>query len=498
MKVPYTALIEALGSRRVSACITVLAVGLLVSPSIGGTIIKLNEGDPHPSWAHARINNLGHVALVKATTSNYSGGVWLWTGDWSALASYVGTYVSVADRRKPPLQFNDLDRIAYSGSSYKTYLFDLSGQVSLGTEPSKLDYYIDVNNSNQIAAYSWNGSATRVYAADSPYSSYVVAAQASNISYACVVLNDVGQIAYSRSTTIYRYTPGAGSAAVDSFNYTALDMDNLGRIIHLRDGNKVMLDNMILRNSANVVNGGEYGQVAVSDNGRYVAWTENAGAKWEDWDLWTLVDGMPTNLTQGAYGTVYNPDVNNEGKIVFAGAVTSQLSSSPYGSNVYMYAPDGDEPAVYNGHFNGNTLFGWTPIVEGLATVALVETSTGGFAARLTAGSPAALKQTLIIAAGTAELAFDFDFLSADGALTVTLDGVLLATLTANDDTQAGFTRLALSGAIGANPSLEFRFDGPAGAAVYLDNVTVIPEPATLALLALGGLAMLRRRRLER
>ena len=449
----------------------------LLASTAGAQITKLNAGDPHPSWGSPRINNVGHVALVRGITSSYSGGAWLWTGSWGALAPYAGSAVERwSSRNMPPMALNDLDRIGTCDGNTKTHLFGLGGEISLGTEPTRLDYVIDLNNANQIAAYSWNSNSHRIYAADDPYAAYTAAVQASGIDTRCVVINDSGQIAYRLlgTMTLYRYTPGSGSASVGASNHTSFDMDDAGLIIHLRDSNKVMLDDMILRSSGDVELGGEHGAVAVSDNGRYVAWTENAGPQWSGWNLWTLLDGIPTNLTLGAYGTVYNPDVNNEGKIVFAGANPDQLWSSPYGSDVFLYTPSGSKPAVYNGHFNGNTLFGWVPSVQGAASVTLVPLAAGDFGVQLTAGSPAAIEQQLDLVAGTTRLGLDIDFQSAAGALTLSVDGVTLATLTPADDTQAGFTRVERDATLGDMSLLRLSFDGPAGAAIRIDNITLV------------------------
>ena len=79
--------------------------------------------------------------------------------------------------------------------------------------------------------------------------------------------------------------------------------------------------------------------------------------------------------------------------------------------------------------------------------------------------------------------------------ITVTLD------LGANGSVEGTFTS---TGAPSANPFTDLRFGGPsnlssAGGGAWFDNITLstvaVPEPGSLALLGLGGLAMIRRRR---
>ncbi|RPJ44540.1 MAG: hypothetical protein EHM19_06590, partial [Candidatus Latescibacterota bacterium] len=116
-----------------------------------GTFTKLNEGDPHPSWGVSRINNAGHVAMTKGTTSAYSGAAWLWTGSWSTLRSFPGSSVGNFIF-KPRLELNDRDRIAYATGGDAVRVADTTGVVTLGAAPTSLNYFIDIDNDNRIAA----------------------------------------------------------------------------------------------------------------------------------------------------------------------------------------------------------------------------------------------------------------------------------------------------------------------------------------------------------
>lgn len=462
--------------------VPILLIGLAglvtTGPATAGTFVKLNAGDPWPSWGVPRINNLGHVALIKATTSAYSGGVWLWTGEWSTLQSYsgasMGNFIFT-----PRLELNDQDRIAYATGGDAVRIADVSGVITLGTAPTSLNYFIDINNDNRIAPYSWAGTnQNRIYTSDSPYSSYTLAGGPGNLYILCITINDAGQVAYrpnGASAYIYRDTPGEGSVAVGLSDYAPWDMDNAGRVIYLQDHNKVMLNSLVLRQSPAVwQSSSQFSQVRISDNGRHVIWTEHNGTLW---DLFTLVDGVPVNLTGGGYQQVLSPDVNNSGAIVFASATNMWVS--PYTSDIWMYQPTDTPPVVYNGHFNGQTFFGWETAVAGGGTATTTSDGTGGYAARLTAGSPVTIRQT-IEPPGVSDLAFDFDFPATHGeSLTVAVDNTPILVLHPADDTQPGFTHIQvpLTGAMimsgVAGQALSFTLDGPAGSIVDVDNIAV-------------------------
>ncbi|MFO8013741.1 MAG: PEP-CTERM sorting domain-containing protein [Phycisphaerae bacterium] len=131
-----------------------------------------------------------------------------------------------------------------------------------------------------------------------------------------------------------------------------------------------------------------------------------------------------------------------------------------------------------------------------------IDTGGGESWGKLSTGSTAEASQTV----DTPDMAFALDFLfrfpSSEGVLELLLDGQTLDTLDASvvgpmSDFAAHRTDV-LDPALAhlEDVPLTFRLDGPTGTEVHFDEVSLrgIPEPATLALLALGGLAMLRRR----
>ena len=449
---------------------------LLPTALPAGTFTCLSCGDEHPSWGVTRINNLGHVALTRAWDSAYGGPVYLWTGSWETKTEYPGSAVCNS-RFQPKLELNDNDRIAFQANSSQALgVSDLLGPITL-SPPATINYAIDINDSNRIAADSYQSwLSNHIYTADDPYVSFSDDVGPADIIQFRVAINNQGQIAWKppAAGTLHRFTPGVGSEAIGPANHAPFDIDDLGRIIHVRSENSIMLNNMILRSSPDVwAGGGGYAQPRISDNGRYVLWTEYDGTRW---DLWTLVDGIPTNLTEGNYYNALSPDVNNDGLVVFASV---ESSSYPYGSDAYLYTPDPETLIVYNGHFDGETFFGWEP-VEGDGSVQLVS-SGGGFAAELTSGSPVSITQPLDVPAGSSTLSFGLDFLTANGTLTVTLGGYELAQLTSADDTEPGFTpveiEIATTPPLGEEGAvLEFELDDASPATVQLDDIQMTEQ----------------------
>jgi len=150
--------------------------------------------------------------------------------------------------------------------------------------------------------------------------------------------------------------------------------------------------------------------------------------------------------------------------------------------------------------------------------------------ARLTTGSPASILQEVSTAEEAFDLTFSYEFETTTGELTVSLGETVLARIPASE-VLIGQSTVALEitdpSLLGELLALDFTLDGPAGSSILLDDirmpgllnghfetgdleawstvssgagavglsVDVVPEPATLSLLALGGLAMLRRRR---
>jgi len=209
----------------------------------------------------------------------------------------------------------------------------------------------------------------------------------------------------------------------------------------------------------------------------------------------------------GAFIYHKNGTIRDLSSLTTDGTVLTHATGINIKGQIVGYGPNGAcllDPVYFaDGDFQFNDLgSNWT--VSGGGTAAVIETGPQEYAVELTAGSPVTLSQPVDTPAAPFDLSFDVQFLDDDLGceLTVTLDGTLLDTLwppaplpgaMVSHSLRVGEqSLLGLDGAL-----LELTYDGPAGSRVMLDNVTITqaPEPATLSLLALSGLAAFRRRR---
>ena len=123
--------------------------------------------------------------------------------------------------------------------------------------------------------------------------------------------------------------------------------------------------------------------------------------------------------------------------------------------------------------------------------------------AMTTDGAPISIAQCSLLAAGSG-LSLSFDYLlPEDSKLEVFLDGNLVLVLEEPTLSMTSCEEFIDTAALGLDSSVEhelsLRFSAVGDPTLYVDDLAAvvepIPEPATLSLLALGGLAMLKRRR---
>ena len=160
--------------------------------------------------------------------------------------------------------------------------------------------------------------------------------------------------------------------------------------------------------------------------------------------------------------------------------------------------PDYDR-TLKNGDFGGGGYSGWDVTGDGSVDIVNYPGSSNP-AARMTTGSPVSLSQLLDTPAEDFVILFDYDFEDATGLIDVYLEGLLLGTVSGVQGALTEHSILVDNPALQGLTAAELRFemycvpDAP-GVVGYIDGIMVVPEPGTLSLLALGGLAALRRRR---
>ncbi len=230
----------------------------------------------------------------------------------------------------------------------------------------------------------------------------------------------------------------------------------------------------------------------VNDHGQIVGEVKisggaEQGAVYHDGEL-VLLNSVTSTST-----TIYKVmDINDRGQILAWDYSVGSVLLDP------VYFADGA--------FTIDSLTGdWQ--ASGPGTADMFEVEPGDYAVRLSAGSPITITQDVSTPDAIFELSDDYEFLSTDplAELVVMLDGVMIDTLVAPDMLVGDSTTRTIaiddpaSGLIGLDDVLlSLTYDGPTGTQMLIDNIAItqiVPEPTTMMLLALGSLAMLRRRR---
>jgi len=163
------------------------------------------------------------------------------------------------------------------------------------------------------------------------------------------------------------------------------------------------------------------------------------------------------------------------------------------------FAATAQAELVVNGGFETGNFSGWTQVGDtGFTSVWGTASHGGSFNAYFGPVTPGGIEQALVAAAGSV-INVSFWVRSEDeltpNSLNVTLDGQSVAAL--SDITVTDWTQYSATITVtNANPVLNFTLTNPNGY-TDLDDISadIVPAPASVALLGLGGLLAARRRR---
>ena len=521
---------------RLAACLASvlgLTAAAHASPVLTNLTENLSQTVGH-KYAMPHINNLGHVGLNQSITSDEGGAPMFWDGSGDPVAVPGVPHSS----GNCDLCINDLDQYVYTTTA--------DNQVIVA-DPNGLIHTFDDGVSTFRAALNNDGTVIRAATTDGyyyngwiseysgnpadPYPNDVaVYPSGTDYRFTHVDINDNNQIMtfFSPNFYVWEYN---GSPPTNQ-TLIAGKRTGPGRNLHFNDKGELLARgadadvNTLFLNQQPIYTGqlvrhwlwepnpyyskwlDSTRQIGMSDDGSKIVWCEwvgevnpaNGSMDVGNWDLFTFVDGIPTNLTNGSlpapYIDVWDPSVNNQGQIVFAARAVGDGGINYTGDVFLLEDTQWVDPNLYNGHFDGNTLFGWT--VQGAGSASLAALGTDEYAAELTTGSPVSISQRVDTPEAPFTLDFLIDFQTPTGTLDVTLDGQLLASLTAADDTEAGFTPITLSVDAPAllgltDVELVFMFDGDTGSVVLLDEIALVPEPGTLFPMILAGVILIRR-----
>jgi len=203
-------------------------------------------------------------------------------------------------------------------------------------------------------------------------------------------------------------------------------------------------------------------------------------------DLDSLV-WTPQFLTEAA-------GINNKNQIIAGGKDGSGHT------HAFLLTPT---MQIYNGNFSEGGLSGWTVKTTGNSTAFLDidPANAANYALRMITGSPIEVDQIVNTPMGAFSLDFQYYLPVATGQLDVFLNGAGIGTILGIGQPIGVWNNASFSvtdpGLLGLlQTELKFVYDDTVSySEIYLDNITMTPEPATLALVALGAAGVLLRRR---
>jgi hypothetical protein len=425
-------------------------------------------------WCHSgSINNKGHVVFERGADDG--GRIWYWDGQNGPYE--IPGIASASCWASTPMKLNDNDLVIYFAFTNGQFVASPTGPVAkLNPESGSWVNSVSINNLNnyvRVKSGSYQPWYLRFGTVGNPPEAETEWNLGSPNPVPSPDINDSGQVAW------------VGGGLVNGI-YSATQetprIDNSGGILyryynnlyHTRYG---QITSHLSPLDAYQRFSSSYG---MSDNG-LVVWLEMVDNAPE---VFLLADGITTNITSGQYRypsnlkmSIYDPDINNDGTIIF-----SAFNSSG-DRDIIVYKPDAvlQPTVVYNGHFNGNNLFGWMMGGSGmLELVAAPSELWDQYVAHLTCGSPVDIHQTIDTPAGAFSLSFDYQFTTLTGVLQVLINGSVVGEIQAPDTVavipshyQVKISDPGLLGLKGA--TLTLSLDGDTGSSIYLDSITITP-----------------------